>query len=89
MLLHDFVTVFLMYGYLIGNMVPFGTMISFLHDICDVPVHITKLFHKSIYPFISPPFFVLFQLMWIWFRLYSFPCIIWSLYTVKFSPEHA
>lgn len=36
MLLHDFVTVSLFFGYVFSNLLPVGTMVAILHDICDI-----------------------------------------------------
>jgi len=42
MLLHDIVTFFLCFGYIISNLLPVGTMVLILHDCSDFPFHFCK-----------------------------------------------
>lgn len=85
MLLHDIVTVFLFFGYLVGNLVPIGTMIALLHDVCDVPFHTSKALNTSIWPEYAVGPYVLGQLLWIWLRLVGFAIIIYSVYTTEYT----
>lgn len=80
MLLHDCVTCFLYFGYLCSNLVPIGTIIIFLHDITDIPGHISKFANAVNNTPVAGVFFILTQLLWIWFRLVALPLIIWSLF---------
>jgi hypothetical protein len=81
MLLHDSVTCFLYFGYICSNLVPIGTIIIFLHDITDIPFHISKFANSTKNIAVAGVFFVVGQLGWIWFRLVALPLIIYSLYT--------
>lgn len=42
MFFHDIVTIFLFYDYIFGYMMPIGTLVVIIHDITDVPIHISK-----------------------------------------------
>ena len=42
MLLHDIVTFFLCFGFIISNFLPVGTMVLILHDCSDFPFHFCK-----------------------------------------------
>ena len=79
MLLHDTVTCFLCFGYLVSNFLPVGTMVIILHDIADILCHIAKGCNVSIFSDFAPIPFVGAQLVWLWFRLYSLPMIIWEI----------
>ena len=62
-------------------------MIIILHDACDILCHVCKAFNVSTFNAFAPIPFVLCQLAWIWFRLFSLPMIIWSLHHDSFYPN--
>ena len=79
MLLHDTVTCFLCFGYLVSNFLPVGTMVIILHDVSDILCHVSKGTNVSTFSDFAPVPFVGAQLLWLWFRLYSLPMIIWEI----------
>lgn len=87
MLLHDVVTVVLFFSYLAGNLVNIGTMIAALHDLTDIPFHISKALHTSIYEKEAVWPFIFGQLLWAWCRLLCFPVIIYSVYYTEYIPS--
>ena len=87
MFLHDVVTIFLFFGYLFGYMLAIGTMIILVHDLTDVPVHITKALISTKYDRFVPHSFLLGQALWVYFRLYCFSLIIYEILWVEY-PEH-
>lgn len=89
MFLHDLVTIFLFFGYLFGYMLSIGTMIIIVHDLTDVPLHITKALNSTVYDRFVPFTFILSQLMWIYFRLYCFPMLIRDLVFVEYPEQRA
>ena len=85
--MHDSVTVFLFFGFLFSNFLPVGTMIIILHDVCDILCHISKALNVSTFTDFAPVPFVGAQLVWIWFRLFSLPMIIWNITQHAYFPE--
>mmetsp|Transcript_9299 Transcript_9299/g.11375 ORF Transcript_9299/g.11375 Transcript_9299/m.11375 type:complete len:214 (+) Transcript_9299:291-932(+) len=79
MLFHDIITIFLFLGYLYGNWMPIGTLVVIMHDITDCPIHISKGLYSTTLGSYSPIVFIFAQLMWAYFRLYTFPCVIYEL----------
>ena len=77
MVLHDVSTISLMFGYIMANFIPGGTIIIILHDIPDVTNHLCKAAHYSIFGFLAAPLFILTQFLWAYYRLYCLPMIIW------------
>ena len=80
MVLHDLTTISLMFGYMISNFLPSGTIIIILHDIPDVTNHLCKASHYSKYGFLAAPLFFLTQALWAYYRLYCLPYIIWIVH---------
>ena len=79
MLLHDLVTLFLVFGYLFSNLLPVGTMITLLHDVTDVPLQVAKMLNASTYSSLVPIPFVTCQVMWFYFRLCCLPVLIYKV----------
>ena len=77
MLLHDIVTLLLFFGYLFSNLLPVGTMIAFLHDVSDIPLHVAKMLNASKYSSLVSIPFVTCQLMFLYLRLYFLPILIY------------
>ena len=89
MLLHDSLTFFLFYGYLFSNFLPVGTMIIILHDIADIPFHLSKALHAAGYNDAAVYPFVFGLATWLYFRLYCLPRIIWNITYQAYPPERA
>ena len=89
MLLHDIVTCFLCFGYLYSNFLPVGTMVIILHDIADILCHVSKAINVSIFTDFAPIPFLGCQLLWLWFRLYSFPLLIWEITKHSYPEDRA
>ena len=85
MLLHDIVTVVLFFSYLAGNLVNIGTMTAVLHDLTDIPFHISKALHATTYSDWSVYPFLLGQVAWFWLRLLCFPAIIYNVYYTEYT----
>ena len=80
MLLHEMVTAIIYFQYLSSNFLPIGTMISFLHDMTDIPATMSKGAWTTTWWKISAPLFIFNQITWFFFRLYCFPMLIFDLY---------
>ena len=89
MLLHDAVTCFLFFGYLFSNLLPVGTLITILHDVCDIPFHLSKALHSTTYESLAAVPFIAGQLTWMWFRLFCLPMITYTVYHAELVPELA
>ena len=76
-LLHDIVTFAVYFAYLSSNLIPIGTLISFLHDVTDVPFHIAKAANHSNWPGLAPFPFIFGQLLWIFVRLICYAHLIY------------
>lgn len=77
MLLHDIVTIFLFVGYLFGYMHSIGTLIIFVHDLTDIPFQIAKAINTTVLHELAIYPFILGQLMWVYFRLFCLPLMIY------------
>jgi len=77
MVIHHVMTIVLIvYSYFLNGLVPYGTTILWVHDICDVPVCLTRLlldFNTIIPTAIS--YFILMG-CWVVFRLLIYPFIL-------------
>ena len=89
MLLHDVVTVFLFFGYIFSNLLPVGTMVAIVHDVCDIPGHLSKMLHSSTYSTISIIPFLTVQIMWVKFRLYCLPILIYHVYYMTYPEDRS
>ena len=90
MLVHDMLTSFLYFGYLTPNLVPIGTVVLLLHDLTDIPMKMSKLWHEMGDNEIKVAlFFFIGQVMWAWFRLFAFPMVIWSLHETDYQGSFA
>lgn len=89
MLLHDIVTIALYLGFLFGYLTQIGNLMIVIHDVTDIPLHLAKALNTSTYEQYSIYPFVFSQLMWVYFRLFCFPMIIYELATSSYPAEHA
>ncbi len=89
MLLHDIVTIFLFVGYLFGYMHSIGTLIIFVHDLTDIPFQIAKAINTTVLHELAIYPFILGQLMWVYFRLFCLPLMIYELLQVEYASEYA
>lgn len=77
MSLHHITHLCISFSYLMANIIPFGAIIAFLHDVSDIPIAASKGLHMAGY---SMPWsvitFLLGQISWIFCRLICLPIII-------------
>ena len=59
-----------------ANFLVGGTMISILHDICDIPGHLSKAFYTTTLKSAAAPTFLLCMALWFYFRLICLPLLI-------------
>ena len=89
MLLHDILTIAFYFGFIFGYLQQIGTLVIVIHDLTDIPIQIAKALNTSIYePYAIYPF-LFSQLMWVYFRLFCFPMMIYELATSSYPVEHA
>ncbi len=77
MLLHHVASVFLI---LFSHMINYGNVgiiVSYLHDLSDIPVPITKAFNETTFKKTSIVAFVSVMVGWVVFRLYLFSSLIY------------
>ena len=86
MSLHHITHLCISFSYLMANIIPFGAIIAFLHDVSDIPVAVSKGLHLSGY---SMPWsvitFLIGQIGWIFCRLICLPIIILEARALKYS----
>jgi len=73
-------------SYFMQNNVRYGTLVFWLHDVCDVPVCLTRIFVDL--PWIAPIAISYFWLMifWVYFRLWVFPVkTVWMVVVDVFT----
>ena len=58
-----------------------------IHDVTDIPIQIAKAINTSIYERYSIYPFLFSQLMWLYFRLFCFPMMIYELATSAYPAE--
>ena len=74
MITHHMATQMLVFGsYFIQNNLRLGTEVFFVHDICDVPVCISRMLLDIGYAKVASMFYILLMITWALFRLVLFP----------------
>jgi len=89
MLLHDIVTIILYLGFLFGYLTQIGILTIVIHDVTDITIHLAKALNTSIYEQYSIYPFLFSQVLWLYFRLFCFPMMIYELATSSYPAEHA
>eukprot|EP00126_Sphaerothecum_destruens_P002058 Sdes_comp15499_c0_seq1m4432 len=88
MMLHHFVTIFLIFFSFCCRYHRVGLMVLYVHDFCDVCLEFTKCLvyfkvrdgkHDRLMEALSNAGFAVFTISWVYFRLYLFPC--YALYS--------
>ena len=87
MLLHHLATNSLYFAYIFGNQIPIGCLISFLHDIADVPGFLVKLTNTTKHTYICAALFIITIIVWFQTRLFVFPQIIHYIFTEHTYPK--
>ena len=81
MSLHHIAHLCLSSCYLFANTLPFGSIVSFLHDLSDIPIAVSKGLHLSGY---GMPWavivFLLGNFVWFFLRIFCLPQIIWDVH---------
>ena len=80
MLVHHLTTSSLYFGYIYGNVIKFGAVVAYLHDIADVPASLGKLFSSTIYPMASLVVGLVMMSLWALTRIYMLPCFIYNIF---------
>ena len=87
MLVHHLTTSSLYFGYIYGNLIKFGSVVAYLHDIADVPASLGKLFSSTIFPIASLAVGIVMMSLWALTRIYMLPQFIYSIFMHKgFTP---
>ena len=76
----------LFFGYISANFLQAGTMISILHDVCDIPGHFSKLIYNTTYKSLASPIFILMMHVWFWFRLVALPLLLHDVFKYYYYP---
>ena len=77
MLVHHLTTASLYFGYIYGNLIKFGSVVAYLHDIADVPASLGKLLSSTIFPNASLVVGIVMMLLWALTRIYMLPQFIY------------
>ena len=80
MSLHHLAHLLLSSSYLLANMLPYGTIISFLHDVSDICINGAKSFHLIGYKNCSLITFLVGQVIWLFMRCVNFPYLLYYIY---------
>ena len=82
---HDLLTNSLYFGFITPNAIPIGTVAIYLHDVTDILIHISRLLNDlGDHEIMVAVCFFGAQVLWVWFRLFAFPMVIWSLYLAEY-----
>ena len=88
MLLHHISAVALYLGFIFANVMGIGVVLSWLHDIADIPVNLTRIF--LCFEWKIPTTLAYFAMVgaWAYTRLYMLPIYIYRIFTeVKYPDE--
>ena len=80
MLLHHIAAFCLYFCYIYGNLVPFGAVIAYLHDLADVFGNLCKALNSSTYQDSSAFFFVMCMIVWFATRCIILPQMIYCIF---------
>lgn len=87
MLLHHLATNCLYFSYIFGNMIPIGCLISFVHDIADVPGFLVKTLNTTDHTRATAATFIVTMAAWFVTRIYYFPQVIYHIFSDFAYPE--
>jgi len=76
MSLHHLAHLSLSSSFLFANMIPLGIVVMILHDVSDIPVHMSKFFHLMKFDAMAIVTMILTEITWFWGRLFSLPLLI-------------
>ena len=83
MLVHHLTTSSLYFGYIYGNVIKFGSVVAYLHDIADVPTSLGKLLSSTIFPKAAMAVGIVMMSLWFLTRIYMLPQFIYSIFMHK------
>ena len=90
MFLHHVAAVCLYFAYIYGGIIPFGSVVAYLHDIADVPTSLTKSLSATKLELATVVVGICLLISWFWTRLYLLPQIIYIVITqAEYPPEFA
>jgi uncharacterized membrane protein YkgB len=73
MVIHHVATNSLYFCYIYSNIVPYGSMVAYLHDIADIPANFGKVFSSTIYDKVSAAIGVFLLVAWFHTRIFMLP----------------
>ena len=73
MLVHHLAASSLYFGYIYGNLVKFGSVVAYLHDIADVPASLGKLLSASVFNNAAMVDGIIMMALWALTRIYILP----------------
>ena len=72
--------------YILSNVLPFGAMVAFVHDISDAIVSLAKFLHSMDFSMlVVGPVYLLMQVAWFYFRLMCLPFIMIDVYNIRYA----
>ena len=80
MMIHHIAANSLYFAYIFGNIVPFGSMIAYLHDLADIPANLGKVFSSTVYETISSVIGVWLMIFWGYTRIIILPWFIYHMF---------
>ena len=86
--LHHLATIWLFVGCYLLNGIRVGTVISFLHDLSDIPGMFCKALSCTRYDSATATTFLVTVATWIYVRNYCFTSIIYSISQAETNPFH-
>ena len=79
MLIHHIAAVALYFSYIFGNILPYGSLVAYMHDLADIPINMAKVTNSTRYYTLSVVVFCVGVVVWFVTRLYSLPQVIYFL----------
>lgn len=87
MLLHHIAANCLYFSYITGNIIGFGSICAYLHDLADVPASISKVMASTRYEKTSVVCGLIMIAAWFWTRIYLLPQCIYHIFSTTVVQE--
>ena len=87
MLLHHIAANCLFFSYITGNIMTFGSMVAYLHDLADVPASISKTMASTRFEKTSIAVGLTMMATWFWTRIYLLPLCIYHIFSTTVMQE--
>lgn len=85
MMIHHLVTNCLFFCFIFGNIVPFGSVVAYLHDIADVPANLGKVLSSTMYEKAAIVDGIWLIVSWAHTRIILLPMIIYATSKLSYA----